>query len=318
MRSRVCVAAAILAAAAFASPSAQPRVTTPKAQLGFDFGDDYQLANYQQIADYWRKLDAESDRMVAAGDRQDGRRAAAPDGDRHLAGQPQESRAVHATSRAGSRSPRASPTSRRARSRRKAKRSSGSTAGCTRPKRSARSSSAEMVYQMVSRTDAETLRFLDECIVLFVHANPGRQRPRRGLVHAQPRSAEAQRGRPAAALSEVHRPRQQPRLLRVDAGRDREHQPRALPRVAAADSLQPSPERPGRHRRLVLAAARSVQLQPRSAADPRAAGARHAHAPAAGRRGQAGRDHGVRRARTTAGGTAASATPATSTTSSPS
>jgi len=31
---------------------------------------------------------------------------------------------------------------------------------------------AEMVYQMVSRDDAETLRFLDECIVLFVHANP--------------------------------------------------------------------------------------------------------------------------------------------------
>ncbi len=30
----------------------------------------------------------------------------------------------------------------------------------------------EMVYQMVSRTDEETMRFLDECIVLFVHANP--------------------------------------------------------------------------------------------------------------------------------------------------
>ena len=31
---------------------------------------------------------------------------------------------------------------------------------------------AEMVYQMVSRTDDETMRFLDECIILFVHANP--------------------------------------------------------------------------------------------------------------------------------------------------
>ncbi len=31
---------------------------------------------------------------------------------------------------------------------------------------------AEMVYQMVSRTDEETMRFLDDCIVLFVHANP--------------------------------------------------------------------------------------------------------------------------------------------------
>ena len=123
-------------------------------------------------------------------------------------------------------------------------------------------------------------------------------------------------GEPAAALPEVHRPRQQPRLLRLDAARDREHQPRALPRVAPADSLQPPPERPGRHGRVVVAAARSLQLQPRSAADPRPAGARHAHAPAAGHRRQAGRDDGVGRRRTTAGGTAASGTPATSTTSS--
>ena len=30
----------------------------------------------------------------------------------------------------------------------------------------------ESVYQMVSRTDEETMRFLNDCIVLFVHANP--------------------------------------------------------------------------------------------------------------------------------------------------
>ena len=30
----------------------------------------------------------------------------------------------------------------------------------------------EMVYQMVSRTDEETMRFLNDVIVLFVHANP--------------------------------------------------------------------------------------------------------------------------------------------------
>ena len=38
-------------------------VTTPKAQFGFDIGADYQLATYRQMADYWRKLDAESDRL---------------------------------------------------------------------------------------------------------------------------------------------------------------------------------------------------------------------------------------------------------------
>ena len=38
-------------------------ITTPKAQFGFDIGADYQLATYRQMADYWRKLDAESDRL---------------------------------------------------------------------------------------------------------------------------------------------------------------------------------------------------------------------------------------------------------------
>ncbi len=42
---------------------AQSRVTTPKEQFGFNIGDDYQLANYTQLTDYWRKLDTESDRM---------------------------------------------------------------------------------------------------------------------------------------------------------------------------------------------------------------------------------------------------------------
>jgi hypothetical protein len=34
--------------------SAQPRphITTPKEALGFDIGDDYQLANYKQIEAY--------------------------------------------------------------------------------------------------------------------------------------------------------------------------------------------------------------------------------------------------------------------------
>ena len=42
----------------------QAKVTTPREQFGFELGDDYHLANYKQIAEYWRKLDAESDRMV--------------------------------------------------------------------------------------------------------------------------------------------------------------------------------------------------------------------------------------------------------------
>jgi hypothetical protein len=39
------------------------RITTPKEQFGFNLGDDYQLANYQQLMEYWRRLDRESDRV---------------------------------------------------------------------------------------------------------------------------------------------------------------------------------------------------------------------------------------------------------------
>ena len=39
-------------------------VTSPKQQFGFDIGDDYCLVNYRQLAAYWQKLEAESDRLT--------------------------------------------------------------------------------------------------------------------------------------------------------------------------------------------------------------------------------------------------------------
>ncbi len=131
---------------------------------------------------------------------------------------------------------------------------------------------------------------------------------------ATPRPEGALARRAAAALPEVHRPRQQPRLLRVDAGRDGEHEPRAVPRVVSAAPLQPPPERAGGHGRLLAAAARPVQLQPRPGAHPRPAVARRGDAHAARGRGQARRDDALAAGRTTGGGTAASATPRRSTT----
>src|SRR3954465_3407338 len=38
-------------------------ITSPLAQFGHNIGDDYFLANYTQMVDYWHKLDRESDRM---------------------------------------------------------------------------------------------------------------------------------------------------------------------------------------------------------------------------------------------------------------
>src|SRR5262249_11187186 len=50
-------------------------ITTPKQHFGFNIGDDYQLANYQQLAAYWAKLQRESDRIkvVEIGKTEEGR-----------------------------------------------------------------------------------------------------------------------------------------------------------------------------------------------------------------------------------------------------
>jgi Zinc carboxypeptidase len=51
------------------------RITTPKEHLGFNLGDDYCLANYQQLMSYWAKLEKESDRLkvVNMGTTEEGR-----------------------------------------------------------------------------------------------------------------------------------------------------------------------------------------------------------------------------------------------------
>ena len=53
-----------------------PAITPPKDALGFNLGDDYQVANYTQLEAYWKKLAAESDRMklVDIGTTAEGRR----------------------------------------------------------------------------------------------------------------------------------------------------------------------------------------------------------------------------------------------------
>lgn len=43
---------------------AQTHVTSPKERFGFGIGDDYQLVNYRQLVDYWKKLAQQSDRLT--------------------------------------------------------------------------------------------------------------------------------------------------------------------------------------------------------------------------------------------------------------
>ena len=115
-------------------------VTTPKAQFGFDIGDDYCLANYRQLAEYWRKLDAESDRLslVEIGKTAEGRPqlmaiVTSPANQKRLDRYQEIARRLALAEGARPRPrPRRSPP--------RARRWSGSTAGCTPASRSARSS----------------------------------------------------------------------------------------------------------------------------------------------------------------------------------
>ncbi len=61
----VALAVSIAVAAPSAQKAAPPsKVTPPKEQFGFAVGDDYRLVNYTQYTDYLKKMQAQSERMV--------------------------------------------------------------------------------------------------------------------------------------------------------------------------------------------------------------------------------------------------------------
>jgi hypothetical protein len=165
------IVCAPLVIGAVLTPSAQTSITTPRAFLGFDFGDDYQLANYKQIAEYWRRLDAESDRLVIQeiGRTAEGRAqlmaiVTSPANHRRLERYKEISRRLALAD--GLSDDEARTLAREGRA------VVWIDGGLHATETLGAQQLAEMVYQMVSRTDEETLRLLDETIVLFVHANP--------------------------------------------------------------------------------------------------------------------------------------------------
>jgi zinc carboxypeptidase len=162
---------ALLLLLSVAALSGQERITTPREQFGFELGDDYQLANYTQIAAYWQKLDAESDRMVLE------------DMGKTAEGRPQLMAIVSSPANLAKLA-RHKDIARRlaladgvtdAEARQLAKEGKAIVwidGGLHATETLGAQQLARMVYEMVSRTDEETLRFLEDCIVLFVHANP--------------------------------------------------------------------------------------------------------------------------------------------------
>ncbi len=159
------------------TPKANPplaNITTPKESLGFNLGDDYHMASYSQLETYWKKLASESNRLklVDIGPTAEGRRQymmiiSSPANMKNLDHYKEISRklalaqglsdeeahqlahegkaivwidgGLHATETVGSQQ------------------------------------IMETVYQMASRTDPETMRFLNDDILLAVLANPDGQ-----------------------------------------------------------------------------------------------------------------------------------------------
>ena len=147
------------------------KVTSPKEQFGFNIGDDYKLANYTQFETYFRKLAKESNRMklVEIGKTAEGRPQlmaiiSSPANLAKLDRYKEISRRLslaegltdetaHALAKEG-------------------KAVVWIDGGLHATEVLGAAQLIETVYQLVSKSDAETMRFLDDCIILATHANP--------------------------------------------------------------------------------------------------------------------------------------------------
>ncbi len=162
--------AALLTLASLATP-ATAQLTTPEEQFGYRIGTDYQLVNYQGLTDYWHLLAEQSDRMTleSIGKTSEGREqwmatitspANRPNLERykeiarrlgHAEGiTEEEARALAAEGKAVI----------------------WIDGGLHATEVLGIQQLMELVWQMVSRDDAETMRFLDDVILLATHANP--------------------------------------------------------------------------------------------------------------------------------------------------
>jgi len=164
----------LLLLVAAAIPLAAQNVTPPRSFLGFEIGADYQLASYAQLEAYWAKLAEESPRMVVQdiGPTAEGRRqlmaiVTSPENQARLEHYRQISRTLALAEGVDEDSAQALA--------REGKAVVWIDGGLHASEVLGAQQLMETVYQMVSRSDEETLRFLDDVIMLFVQANPDGQ-----------------------------------------------------------------------------------------------------------------------------------------------
>ena len=166
--------ALLLGAMLLAQPAgiqAQTRLTTPQEEFGHEIGADYQLPNYQKLMAYWQKLAVQSDRMVldTIGLTAEGRPqlmaiVTSPENHRNLERYKEISRRLALADRLTDEEARALA--------REGKAVVWIDGGLHSTEVLGAQQLMELVWQLVSMDDPETLRFLDDVIVLAVHANP--------------------------------------------------------------------------------------------------------------------------------------------------
>ena len=150
---------------------AQPKIPTTKEAYGFTIGDDFRLANYTQFSDYMKKLDAASDRMTL---QSIGKTAEGRDQLMAIITSPANHKLLAKYKDISQKLARAEGlTEVQARAlAREGKAVVWIDGGLHATEVLGAAQLTETVYQLVSRTDEETLRFLNDLIILAVHANP--------------------------------------------------------------------------------------------------------------------------------------------------
>ena len=168
------IALVAVLSAGILAPQSAPKITTPKEALGFNLGDDYMVATYTQLEAYWKKLAAESPRMKleSIGKTEEGREQwmaiiSSPENIKNLAKYKEIARKLALAEGVSD-----------AEAHRLAKEGKAIVwidGGLHATETVGSQQLMEWVYQMNSRTDEETMRFLNDVIVLCVQANPDGQ-----------------------------------------------------------------------------------------------------------------------------------------------
>src|SRR5262249_33413932 len=136
--------------------------------------DDYCLANYKQLTGYWQRLERESDRMkvVSIGTTEEGRPqlmavVTSPANHRKLARYQEIARRLACAEGGGD--------AEAAKLAAEGKAVVWIDAGLHASESLCAQMLIETIYQFLAATDAESLRILDDVVILFVHANPDGQ-----------------------------------------------------------------------------------------------------------------------------------------------